>query len=80
MALWDVLKAVKAYYDGQSIKPLEPVSVKGNMEVIIVFPENGGTIAASDARKRLRGSGKGENLTKLLLKSRKEDLALEEKT
>jgi len=73
------MKAVKAYYDGHSIKPLEPVSVKGNMEVIIVFPENGGTITAPDARKRLRGSGKGENLTELLLKSRKEDLALEEK-
>ena len=64
------MKAVKAYYDGHSIKPLEPVSVKGHMEVIIVFPENGGKIAATDARKLLRGSGKGENLTKLLLQSR----------
>lgn len=73
------MKAVKAYYDGHSIKPLEPISVKGNMEVIIVFPDNGGKIAAPDARKRLRGSGKGENLTKLLLQSRKEDLAFEEK-
>jgi hypothetical protein len=51
------MKAVKAYYDGHSIKPLEPVSVKGQMEVIIVFPENGGKIAATDARKLLRGSG-----------------------
>ena len=47
--------------------------------MIIVFPENGGTIAAPDARKRFRGSGKGENLSKLLLQSRKEDLAFEEK-
>jgi hypothetical protein len=74
------MKAVKAYYDGHSIKPLEPVSVKGHMEVIIVFPENGGTIAVSEARKRLRGSGKGEKLTELLLQSRKKDLVFEEKT
>lgn len=73
------MRAVKAFYNGQSILPLEPVPTKENMEVIVVFPVDENRITSPEARARLRGSGKGEALTKRLLQSRREDLAREEK-
>jgi hypothetical protein len=74
------MRAVKALYNGQSIiLPLEPVPTKENMEVIVIFPVDENRIAPTEARARLRGSGKGENLTKHLLQSRREDLDREKK-
>jgi hypothetical protein len=74
------MKAVKGYYDGKVVKPNEPLNTKPDSEVIIVFQEwllNKN--ASREARRRLRGSGKGENLTEKLLKSRSEDLEIEGK-
>jgi predicted DNA-binding antitoxin AbrB/MazE fold protein len=75
-----MMKVIRALYDGRSIKPLESVDVEGNTEVIVVFPNTGtGRIESGRARRLLRGSGKGENLTERLIKSRREDLSLEKK-
>jgi hypothetical protein len=63
------MKVVRALYNGRSIKPLQPV-----------FPNTStGRIESDRARRLLRGSGKGENLTEKLIRSRKEDVSIEKK-
>jgi predicted DNA-binding antitoxin AbrB/MazE fold protein len=74
------MKVVRALYNGRSIKPLQPVDVDGTVEVIVVFPNTStGRIESDRARRLLRGSGKGENLTEKLIRSRKEDVSIEKK-
>jgi hypothetical protein len=62
--------AVKAIYDGCNIKPIQPIKIQNATEVLIVFPEKVNKYSPEQARKLLRGAGKGENLTKTLLQSR----------
>lgn len=73
------MKAIKAVYDGHDIKLIEPAPSKAKTEVIVVFPNNGVQLPSQEARKRLRGIGRGEGLAQKLLKSRAEDTTLEKK-
>jgi hypothetical protein len=70
------MKAVKAIYDGHDVKLMEPLPLKGKTDVLVVFPDIAGKMSSQEARKLLRGSGKGEKLVERLLQSRAEDLAL----
>ena len=70
------MKAVKAIYDGHDIKLMEPVPLKGKTDVIVVFPDIFEKVSSSEARRLLRGSGRGEGLVKRLLHSRAEDITL----
>lgn len=47
------------------------------MKVLVVFPNDAEKYPPEEARRLLRGSGKGERLTERLLKSRTEDVKLE---
>ena len=67
------MRTVKALYDGNEVRIIEPVKLKKNTEIFLVIPNDMQKISPSEARKQLRGSGKGEKLTEKLLKSRKED-------
>lgn len=72
------MRAIRALYDGHDIKPIEPVEAKKETEVIVIFPDEiGERVTPEDARRLLRGSGKGERLTEKLLKLRGEDIVLE---
>lgn len=73
------MEVVRAFYDGHNIKPMEPIKTKGMTEVIVVFPNKIEKFSQAEARRLLKGSGKGERLTEKLLKSREEDVKLEEK-
>jgi hypothetical protein len=68
---------IKAIFDGNEIKPVEPIKTKKKTEVFIIFPDEGARLAPKVARKLLRGAGKGEGLTEKLLRSRAEDIRLE---
>lgn len=70
------MKAVKAVYDGHDVKLMEPVPLKGKTDVLVVFPDILEKLSAPEARRLLRGSGKGEGLVKKLLQSRAEDMTL----
>lgn len=70
------MKAVKAIFDGQDITLVEPVPSKVKTEVLVVFPSNSEKVSSSEARRFLRGSGKGERLVKKLLRARSEDMTL----
>ena len=70
------MKAVKAIYDGHDVKLMEPVPLKEKTDVLVVFPDISEKVSPQNARKLLRGSGKGERLVKRLLRSRAEDMAL----
>jgi hypothetical protein len=70
------MKAVKAIYDGHDVKLMELVSLKGKTDVLVVFPDVSEKVSPRDARRLLRGSGKGEGLVKKLLESRAEDMTL----
>lgn len=70
------MKAVKAIYDGHDVKLMEPVLLKNKTDVIVVFPDISEKISSQEARRLLRGSGKGEGLVKKLLHSRAEDMNL----
>ncbi len=70
------MKAVKAIYDGHDVKLMEPVPSTKKTDVLVVFPDNSEKICPQEARKLLRGSGKGEGLVKKLLRSRAEDITL----
>ena len=70
------MKAVKAIYDGHDVKLMEPVPLKGNTDVLVVFPDISKKVSPRDARRLLRGSGKGEGLVEKLLQSRAEDMTL----
>ena len=71
------MQVVKAVFDGHDIKPIEPIKTKKITEVIVIFPNDEEKIGSAEARKLLRGSGKGLQLTEKLLKSRLEDIKLE---
>lgn len=70
------MKAVKAIFDGNDIKLVDPVPSKAKTEVLVVFPNNSEKVSPQEARRLLRGSGKGEGLVKRLLRSRTEDMIL----
>ncbi|MGB9715451.1 MAG: hypothetical protein ACPL1G_03470 [Thermodesulfovibrionales bacterium] len=46
-------------------------------EVLVIFPNEVEIFAPEEARRLLRGAGKGERLTERLLKTRAIDLKLE---
>ncbi len=73
------MKAIKAVYDGYDIKLIESAPSKARTEVIVVFPDHAEKKSAQEARRRLRGQGKGEGLVQKLLKSRAEEAILERK-
>lgn len=70
------MKAVKAIYDGHDVKLIEPFPLRKKTDVLVVFPDVTGKMSSQEARKLLRGSGKGEKLVKRLLQSRAEDITL----
>jgi len=72
------MQVVRAIFDGKKIKPLEPIKRKGKTEVLVVFPDDTIKIIPEKARVLLRGRGRGETLNERLLKSRAEDIRIEE--
>lgn len=68
------MQVVKAIYDGHDIKPIETIRTKKRTEVLIIFPNSKEEVFPAEARRLLRGSGKGEKLTEKLLKSRADDM------
>jgi hypothetical protein len=73
------MQVVRAVFDGQNIKPIEPIKTIEKTEVLVIFPNSENEIKPAEARRLLRGSGKGEKLTERLLKSREEDTKYESK-
>ncbi len=73
------MQVIRALYDGIEIKPIEPIRTRKKTEVLIIFPDEEEKIPSKEARKLLRGCGRGEKLTEKLLKSRREDMLLEER-
>lgn len=71
------MQAIKAIFDGRDIKPMEPIRTKNKTEVLVTFPDTTEKMSSGEARRLLRGAGKGEHLIEKLLKSRTEDIALE---
>ena len=73
---------IEGIYDGQKIEPLKPIPFKERKKVLITFfneaVEDSGLELRIDPIKALRGCGKGSDLTKRLLESRREDIELEE--
>jgi len=67
------MQLVNAWYDGYHIRLAEPVEIKKDTKFFVFIADDRQKISCNEARKRLRGSGKGERLTERLLKSRKED-------
>ncbi|MDP2157738.1 MAG: hypothetical protein Q8K68_08535 [Nitrospirota bacterium] len=71
------MQVVKAIFNGHDIKLLEPVRTRKEAEVLVIFPDEKESRPRADARKLLRGIGRGEHLTEKLLAARAEDLGLE---
>jgi len=71
------MQVVKAIFDGKNIHPIDLITAKKKTEVLVIFPSDEKTYPPQEARKRLRGSGKGDSLTETLLKSRAEDVKFE---
>ncbi|MFZ5997705.1 MAG: hypothetical protein ACOYW7_09490 [Nitrospirota bacterium] len=71
------MQVVRAVFDGHDIKPIDPIKTKKTTEVLVIFPNDVEETAPGEARRLLRGAGRGERLTEKLLKSRKEDIKLE---
>ncbi len=71
------MQAVKAIFAGSNIRPIDPITVTKETEVLVIFPSDERKYPPQEARRRLRGSGKGEALTEKLLKARAEDKHLE---
>lgn len=71
------MQVVKAIFDGHEIKTIEPIKTKKETKVLIIFPDEIKKYTPNEARRLLRGAGKGERLTERLLKSRSEDIRLE---
>jgi len=67
------MQVIRAIYDGYDIRAIEPIKVKRKTEVLVIFPNEVEKSGPSEARKLLRGSGKGEKLTERLLKYRADD-------
>lgn len=77
------MKIIRAFFDGQEIKPIEPIKTKKKTEILVIFPndieKNIETFTHEEARALLRGSGKGERLIEKLLRSRAEDIKIEKR-
>ncbi len=73
------MQVVRAFFDGDNIKPRELIKTKKQTEVLVIFPNEAKGFVPEEARRLLRGTGKGEKLTEKLLKSRAEDIKLEGK-
>jgi len=73
------MRVIRALFNGKEIKPIEPIKAEKKTEVLVIFPDEVKKIPPQDARKLLRGSGKGEKLVEKLLKSREEDIILEKR-
>ena len=73
------MQVVRAVFNGHDIKPIEPIKTKKTTEVLVIFPDHVEKYTPEEARRLLRGSGKGEGLIERLLKSREEDITLEGK-
>lgn len=73
------MQAIKAIFDGHEIKPVEPILTNKKTEVLVIFPNNENKFSPEEARKKLRGLGRGERLAEKLLKSRVEDIRLEKR-
>ncbi len=71
------MPVIRTIFDGNEIKPIEPMKTKKKTEVLVIFPDEGGRLAPEEARRLLRGAGRGEGLTEKLLRSRAEDIKLE---
>jgi hypothetical protein len=71
------MPVIRAIFDGNEIKPVEPIKTKKKTEVLVIFPDEGGKLAPEEARKLLKGAGRGEGLIDKLLRSRAEDIRLE---
>ncbi len=71
------MQAVRAIFDGHDIKPIEPIRMKEKTEVLVIFPDVIEKLTPVEARRLLKGTGKGEHLIEKLLKSRAEDIKLE---
>ena len=67
------MQVVRALFDGHNIKLMEVIKTKKKTEVLVIFPNQVEKIDPKEARRLLRGSGKGERLTEKLLKSRADD-------
>lgn len=48
---------VKAIYDGQDVKSVEPIPLKEKVNVLVVFPDISTKYSPQEARRLLRGSG-----------------------
>ena len=68
------MQVVRALFDGHDIKPIETIRTKNRAEVLVIFPDPAEEILPAEARRLLRGSGRGEKLTEKLLKSRADDI------
>jgi len=73
------MQAIRAIFDGSEIKSIEPIATKKKTEVLVIFPNNENKFSPEEARKNLRGLGRGERLTEKLLKSRVEDIRFEKR-
>ena len=71
------MPVIRAMFDGNEIKPVEPIKTRKKTEVLVIFPDEGGRFAPEEARRLLKGSARGEGLIQELLKSRSEDIGLE---
>ncbi len=73
------MQVLKAIFDGYEIKLIEPIKTKKKTEVLVIFPNEVEKIPFAEARKLLKGCGKGERLTEKLLRSRAEDIHFEKR-
>jgi predicted DNA-binding antitoxin AbrB/MazE fold protein len=71
------MHVIRAIYDGQEIKPIEPLTLKRKTEVLVILPDEAPQCTSVEARRCLRGSGRGQHLTEKLLRSRLGDIGLE---
>jgi hypothetical protein len=74
---------VEGIYDGKKIEPLNAIPFKKKKKVVITFLdevlENTDLELGIDPIGALRGCSRDSNLTKKLLKSRREDIELEQR-
>jgi predicted DNA-binding antitoxin AbrB/MazE fold protein len=72
---------IEGIYDDGKIEPLKPIPYRKKTRVVITFLNTTSGEFTPDsalaAIRSLRGCDKGSGLTKTLLKSRKEDIELE---
>ena len=73
------MQVFKALFDGYEIKLIDPIKTKKKTEILVIFPNEVEKLPFAEARKLLKGCGKGEKLTEKLLKSRAEDIHFEER-